>query len=152
MAIKNPNPNIKDFEVNDNTTWSSSKIKASIESSNNHERCILKYRYDLELEKAVYDIIEYPASLDVQDREHLINAIVSGAVDVFVNNNGIDSYKVNIASYIKTLSGNDGISFFGIISGHDALIPSELHLFSGSLGFTEANDEFYVSYDDIFMI
>ena len=30
MAIKNPNPNIKDFEVNDNTTWSSAHIAAGL--------------------------------------------------------------------------------------------------------------------------
>lgn len=150
MAIPNPYPNIKDGIVSDNTTWSSNKIKANIDAVNNHERCVLKKIYNYDLEKNVYDIIEYPTSLDVQDREHLINAIVSGTVDIFVNDNGIDSYKVNIASYLKTLSGNDGICFFGIISGYDAIIPSELHLFSGSLGLTSADDEFYSSYDDIF--
>ena len=30
MAIKNPSPNIKDFEVNDNTTWSSAHIAAGL--------------------------------------------------------------------------------------------------------------------------
>lgn len=33
MAIKNPNPNIKDFEVNDNTTWSSAHIAAGLEAA-----------------------------------------------------------------------------------------------------------------------
>lgn len=33
MAIKNPNPNIKDFEVNDNTTWSSNHIAAGLEAA-----------------------------------------------------------------------------------------------------------------------
>lgn len=32
MSIKNPWPNIKDNEVNDNTTWSSAKIKAEIDA------------------------------------------------------------------------------------------------------------------------
>ena len=33
MAIKNPNPNIKDFEVNDNTTWSSNHIAAGLQAA-----------------------------------------------------------------------------------------------------------------------
>lgn len=33
MAIKNPNPNIKDFEVNDNTTWSSNHIAAGLNAA-----------------------------------------------------------------------------------------------------------------------
>lgn len=33
MAIKNPNPNIKDFEVNDNTTWSSAHIAAGLQAA-----------------------------------------------------------------------------------------------------------------------
>ena len=33
MAIKNPNPNIKDFEVNDNTTWSSAHIAAGLNAA-----------------------------------------------------------------------------------------------------------------------
>lgn len=32
MAIPNPWPNIKDEEINDNTTWSSAKIKAVIDA------------------------------------------------------------------------------------------------------------------------
>ena len=33
MAIKNPNPNIKDFEINDNTTWSSAHIAAGLQAA-----------------------------------------------------------------------------------------------------------------------
>ena len=33
MAIKNPNPNIKDFEINDNTTWSSNHIAAGLQAA-----------------------------------------------------------------------------------------------------------------------
>ena len=33
MAIKNPNPNIKDFEVNDNTTWSSAHIAEGLQAA-----------------------------------------------------------------------------------------------------------------------
>lgn len=95
MAIKNPNPNIKDFEVNDNTTWSSAHIAAGLDAAG------VNVGTDGSIEQKYAQVV-YDATLEEASQNINIEGINARKVLVFIDVTFTDAGSVAFVLLSKT--------------------------------------------------
>lgn len=100
MAIKNPNPNIKDFEVNDNTTWSSAHIAAGLVNAG------VAVGPDGEVDAVKYQLLKDYA-VDTAGNSFEFTGLNCNEVFIVINFTADAAVTMTIYTNIKTPEKND---------------------------------------------